>query len=69
MEGKKRYSDQLIGLLRVVEINIEIAQWAGLWRTKYGRIHGTGIMDALVATCKDSLRAALATAPSTSSIS
>ena len=35
----------------------EIAQQAGLWRRKYGRGHGTSIMDALIAACADSLRA------------
>ena len=56
-DGKEReVLDQLIGLLRVVEITTEIAQQAGLWRRKYGRSHGTGIMDALIAACADSLR-------------
>ena len=61
-DGKDReVLDQLIGLLRVVEITTEIAQQAGLWRSKYGRSHGTGIMDVLIAACADSLRAPLAT--------
>ena len=59
-DGKEReVLDQLIGLLRVVEITTEIAQQAGLWRRKYGRSHGTGIMDALIAACADSMRAPL----------
>ena len=67
-DGKEReVLDQLIGLLRVAEITTEIAQQAGLWRRKYGRSHGTGIMDALIAACADSLRAPLS--PSTSSTS
>ena len=67
-DGKEReVLDQLIGLLRVVEITTEIAQQAGLWRRKYGRSHGTGIMDALIAACADSLRASLVPpTPSTS---
>ena len=61
-DGKEReVLDQLIGLLRVAEITTEIAQQAGLWRRKYGRSHGTGIMDALIAACADSLRAPLVT--------
>ena len=61
-DGKEReVLDQLIGLLRVVEITTEIAQQAGLWRRKYSRSHGTGIMDALIAACADSLRAPLVT--------
>ena len=59
-DGKEReVLDQLIGLLRVVEITTEIAQQAGLWRRKYGSSHGTGIMDALIAACADSLRTPL----------
>ncbi len=61
-DGEEReVLDQLIGLLRVVEITTEIAQQAGLWRRKYSRSHGTGIMDALIAACADSLRAPLVT--------
>ena len=67
-DGKEReVLDQLIGLLRVVEITTEIAQQAGLWRRKYGRSHGTGIMDALIAACADSLRAPLVTSTSSTS--
>ena len=66
-DGKEReVLDQLIGLLRVVEITTEIAQQAGLWRRKYGRSHGTGIMDALIAACADSLRAPFHPTSSTS---
>ena len=56
-DGKEReVLDQLIGLLRVVEITTKIAQQTGLWLRKYGRSHGAGIMDALIAACADSLR-------------
>ena len=68
-DGKEReVLDQLIRLLRVVEITTEIAQQAGLWGRKYGRSHGTGIMDTLIAACADSLRAPFVT-PSTSNTS
>ena len=59
-DGEEReVLDQLIGLLRVVEITTEIAQQAGLWRRKYGRIHSTSIIDALIAAYADSLRVPL----------
>ena len=59
-DGKEReVLDQLIGLLRVVEINTEIAQQAGLWRKKYGRSRGISVMDALIAAYADSLRVPL----------
>ncbi len=68
-DGKEReVLDQLIGLLRVVEINTEIARQAGLWPRKYGRSHGTGIMDALIAAYADFIAYPLLS-PSTSSTS
>ena len=67
-DGKEReILDQLVGLLRVVEITTEIAQQTGLWRRKYGRSHGTGIVDALIAACADSLRTSLVTSTSSTS--
>ena len=68
VRGKEReVLDQLIGLLRVVEITTEIAQQAGLWRRKYCRSHGTGIMDALIAAYADSLRTPLSHSTSSTS--
>ena len=58
--GKEReVLDQLIRLLRVVEINTEIAQQAGLRCRKCGRSRGISIMDALSAAYADSLRVPL----------
>jgi predicted nucleic acid-binding protein len=53
--------DQLVGLLRTIEISTEIAQQAGLWRREYGKSHGTGIIDALIAACADASQIPLAT--------
>ena len=41
--------DQLLGLLHTIEISTKITQQAGLWRREYGKSHGTGIIDALIA--------------------
>ena len=61
-DGKEReVLDQLVGLLQTVEISTEIAQQAGLWRREYGKSHGTGIIDALIAACADTLQIPLAT--------
>ena len=48
--------DQLLGLLHTIEISTKITQQAGLWRREYGKSHGTGIIDALIAACADALQ-------------
>lgn len=61
-DGQEReVLDQLVGVLRTIEISTEIAQQAGLWRREYGKSHGTGILDALIAACADALQIPLAT--------
>ena len=61
-DGQEReVLDQLMGLLRTIEISTEIAQQAGLWRREYGKSHGTGIIDALIAACADASQIPLAT--------
>jgi len=53
--------DQLLGLLHTIEISTKITQQAGLWRREYGKSHGTGIIDALIAACADASQIPLAT--------
>ena len=61
-DGREReVLNQLVGVLRTIEISTEIAQQAGLWRREYGKSHGTGILDALIAACADALQIPLAT--------
>lgn len=49
-EGHEReVLDRFISLLEVMDINTAIAVQAGLWRRNYGKSHGTGLMDALIA--------------------
>ena len=61
-DGQEReVLDQLVGVLRTIEISTEIAQQAGLWRREYGKSHGTGILNALIAACADALQIPLAT--------
>jgi len=59
--------DQLLGLLHTIEISTKITQQAGLWRREYGKSHGTGIIDALIAACADALQIPLATLTSNTS--
>lgn len=49
-EGQERETlDRFISLLEVVNINFAIAVQAGLWRRDYGKSHGTGLIDAMIA--------------------
>ncbi|MFZ9115072.1 MAG: type II toxin-antitoxin system VapC family toxin [bacterium] len=61
-DGREReVLDQLVGVLRTIEISTKIAQQAGLWRREYCKSHGTDILDALIAACADALQIPLAT--------
>lgn len=48
-DGERAWIDRLVGLMEAVEVTPAIARQAGLWRRDYGRSHGTGLMDALIA--------------------
>lgn len=41
--------ERFLGLLEIVNITPDIARRAGLWRRDFGKSHGTGLMDALIA--------------------
>jgi predicted nucleic acid-binding protein len=41
--------ERFLGLLEIVAITPDIARRAGLWRRDFGKSHGTGLMDALIA--------------------
>lgn len=49
-EGAEReVLERFLGLLEAIPITPDIARQAGLWRRDFGRSHGTGLMDALIA--------------------
>ena len=49
-EGDERtYLERLISILEIIDITPAIAMQAGLWRRDYGKSHGTGLMDTLIA--------------------
>ena len=61
-DGREReVLDQLVGLLRTIEISTKVTQQAGLWRREYDKSHGTAILDVLIAACADTLQIHLAT--------
>ena len=53
--------DNFISLFRVVPITAKIAKMGGLYRRDFGKSHGTGLADALIAATADAEKARLIT--------
>ncbi len=61
-EGKERYLlEQFFSAFEIININHDIAKIGGLYRRDYGKSHGVGLVDALIAAAVDSCGAQLAT--------
>lgn len=61
-EGRERETlDRFVSLLDVLDTTPAIAVQAGLWRRDYGKSHGTGLIDALIAATARESRSTLAT--------
>jgi predicted nucleic acid-binding protein len=53
--------DQFVSLFRIVPVNSEIAKIGGLYKRQYGRSHGVGLADAIIAASGKVENAALKT--------
>jgi predicted nucleic acid-binding protein len=53
--------DAFVQAFEVLSLEREAAAVAGLWRQQYGRSHGTGLADALIAASVHAAGASLAT--------
>ena len=61
-EGAERQVlDDFLGLMEVVALTPEMARLGGLWRRDYGKSHGTGLIDALIAATAEIGGSTLAT--------
>jgi len=61
-EGAERLVlDRFLGLMEVVAITPEIVRQGGLWKRDYGKSHGTGLLDALIAASAEMSGCTLAT--------
>lgn len=61
-EGKERnVMDQFLGVFEVVVIDNELGKKGGLWRRDYGKSHGIGLADAIIAATTEKCEARLAT--------
>ncbi|MBA4388831.1 MAG: VapC toxin family PIN domain ribonuclease [Verrucomicrobia bacterium] len=53
--------DRLISLFRVIPVSPSLARAAGLYKKEYGKSHGIGLADAIIAATADTEEAALGT--------
>lgn len=59
--AERQQLDTFVEAFEVLSIPNAVAVVAGLWRRHYGRSHGTGLADALIAASVDALKATLVT--------
>ena len=61
-DGQERQRlDAFVAAFDVLDLELQSAQCAGLWRRQYGPSHGTGLADALIAACAEAAGATLVT--------
>ena len=60
-EAELRTVDALLALFRIVPVTAELGRAGGLYKEAYGRSHGVGLADALVAATADAEGAELLT--------
>ena len=53
--------DRFVALFRIVPVSAEIAKTGGLYKRDYGRSHGVGLADAIIAATVEAESAALKT--------
>ena len=53
--------EEFVSLFRVVPVNVEIAKAGGLYKSKFGKSHGVGLADALLAATAEAENAELKT--------
>jgi len=53
--------EEFVSLFRVVPVNVEIAKAGGLYKSKFGKSHGVGLADAILAATAEAENAELKT--------
>ena len=48
-EEERKHIDNFISLFCVIPVNVEIAKAGGLYKSQYGKSHGVGLADAILA--------------------
>jgi predicted nucleic acid-binding protein len=59
--AERQQLDGFVEAFEVLALPREVAAVAGLWRLQYGRSHGTGLADALIAASVEAAQATLVT--------
>ena len=61
-EGREReVLDRFVDTFDVVPVTADLAKQAGLWRRDYGKSHGTGLIDSVIAACASASSSRLVT--------
>ena len=53
--------EEFVSIFRVVPVNVEIAKAGGLYKSKFGKSHGVGLADAILAATAEAEDAELKT--------
>ena len=61
-EGKERVLlDEFLQAFQIIVVDLEIANQGGLYRRDYGKSHGVGLLDAIIAASANKMKAILVT--------
>ena len=60
-EAEREALDALVSLFRIVPVDVEIAKAGGLYQRDYGKSHGVGLADAILAATAEAWKAELKT--------
>jgi predicted nucleic acid-binding protein len=60
-EAEREALDALVSLFRIVPVDVEIAKAGGLYQRDYGKSHGVGLADAILAATTEAWKADLKT--------
>jgi len=60
-EAEREALDALVSLFRIVPVDVEIAKAGGLYKRDYGKSHGVGLADAILAATAEAWKAEMKT--------
>jgi predicted nucleic acid-binding protein len=60
-KAEREALDALVSLFRIVPVDVEIAKAGGLYKRDYGKSHGVGLADAILAATAEAWKAELKT--------
>ena len=60
-DAEQTVLDNFVSLFRIIPVTVEIAKAGGLYKRDYGKSHGVGLADAIIAATAEAENAALKT--------